>query len=126
MFASARAICPASGLRVPNALQTAEAIATLPSVQAALVIRGASAEIDRASGLPLRASFQGVATRSTDPAGSRLRAPWTILRGRDADAPDEVVIDEQIAVRVQARTRQRDHDARVVRRRSRSAAGRRA
>jgi putative ABC transport system permease protein len=88
---------PASGLRVSNALQTADAIATLPSVQAALVIRGASAEIDRASGMPMKAAFQGVATRSTDPAGSRLRAPWTILRGRDADAPDEVVIDERIA-----------------------------
>jgi putative ABC transport system permease protein len=88
---------PVSSRRVPNALQTAEAISTLPSVQAALVIRAASAEIDRAAGLPLRASFQGVATRSTDAAGSRLRAPWTILRGRDADAPGEVVIDEHIA-----------------------------
>jgi putative ABC transport system permease protein len=88
---------PGSGLRVPNALEVADAISKLPSVQAALVIRGATAQIDRASGLPLRASFQGVATRSTDPAGSRLRAPWTILRGRDAEASDEVVIDEHIA-----------------------------
>jgi putative ABC transport system permease protein len=88
---------PGSGLRVPHALETAEAISTLPSVQAVLVIRSASAQIDRASGLPLRTAFQGVATRSTDPAGARLRAPWTILRGRDADASDEVVIDERIA-----------------------------
>jgi putative ABC transport system permease protein len=88
---------PASGVRVANALQTAAAISTLPSVQAALVIRGARAEIDRASGEPLKASFQGVAARSIDPGGSRLRAPWTILRGRDAEAPDEVVIDEHIA-----------------------------
>jgi putative ABC transport system permease protein len=88
---------PGSGLRVANALRTAEAISQLPSVQAALVIRTARAQIDRAAGPPLRASFQGVATRSMDPAGSRLRAPWTILRGRDADAPDEVVIDEHIA-----------------------------
>jgi putative ABC transport system permease protein len=92
---------PVSGLRVPKALETAEAISKLPSVQAALVIRSASAEIDRASGPPLRASFQGVATRSTDPAGSRLRAPWTILRGRDADASDEVVIDEHLAAESQ-------------------------
>ena len=87
---------PATG-RLPNALETAEVIATLPSVRAALVIRSASAQIDRASGVPLRASFQGVATRSTNPAASRLRAPWTIIRGRDADGPDEVVIDERIA-----------------------------
>ena len=87
---------PATG-RLPNALEMAEVIATLPSVQAALVIRSASAQIDRASGVPLRASFQGVATRSTNPAASRLRAPWTIIRGRDADGPDEVVIDERIA-----------------------------
>jgi putative ABC transport system permease protein len=88
---------PGSGRRVPNALEAADAISRLPSVQAALVIRSASAEIDRVSGRPLRASFQGVATRSTHPSGARLRAPWTILRGRDADGPDEVVIDERIA-----------------------------
>jgi putative ABC transport system permease protein len=88
---------PNSGLRVPHALDTADAISTLPSVQAALVIRSARAEIDRASGMPLKASFQGVATRSTNPAGSRPRAPWTILRGRDAAASDEIVIDERIA-----------------------------
>jgi putative ABC transport system permease protein len=87
---------PATG-RLPNALATAEAISTLPSVQAALVIRSATAQIDRASGRPLRASFQGVATRSTNPGASRLRAPWTIIRGRDAEGPDEVVIDERIA-----------------------------
>jgi putative ABC transport system permease protein len=88
---------PGGGLRVPNALETAEAIAALPSVQAALVIRGANAQIDGASDKPRRATFQGVATRSMHPAGSRLRAPWTILRGRDAEKPDEVVIDQQLA-----------------------------
>jgi putative ABC transport system permease protein len=102
---------PGMGLRIPNALETADTIARLPSVQAALVIRTASAQIDRSPGgskdpplpggsppvSPLRASFQGVTTRSTNPAGSRLRAPWTILRGRDAEHPDEIVVDEQIA-----------------------------
>ncbi len=98
---------PNTGLRIPNALDTAEAIAALPSVQAALVIRTAGAQFDRASNggsdepplraTFLRASFQGVTTRSSNPAGSRLRAPWTILRGRDAEQPDEVVVDEQIA-----------------------------
>jgi putative ABC transport system permease protein len=88
---------PGGGLRIPDAVDTAEAISRLPSVQAALVMRSATAQIDRASGQSMRASFQGVATRSIDPAGSRLRAPWTILRGRDAERPDEVVIDEKIA-----------------------------
>jgi putative ABC transport system permease protein len=88
---------PASGLRIGHALEIAEAISRLPSVQAALVIRSARVQIDRTSGPPLVASFQGVATRSTDPAGSRLRSPWTILRGREAEHPGEVVIDEQIA-----------------------------
>jgi len=98
---------PNTGLRIPNALETADAIAALPSVQAALVIRTASAQVDRAlnggsqvpplPAAPLRASFQGVTIRSTNAAGSRLRAPWTILRGRDAEQPDEVVVDEQIA-----------------------------
>jgi len=88
---------PGSGLRISGAIETAEAISTLPSVQAALVVRTATTQIDRASGRPIRASFQGVTTRSADPAGSRLRAPWTILRGRDAEGRNEVVIDEKIA-----------------------------
>jgi putative ABC transport system permease protein len=88
---------PGSGLRVANALEAAEAISRLPSVQAALVVRSARAQIDRVSGAPLRASFQGIATRSTHPSGAGLLPPWTILRGRDADGPGEVVIDERIA-----------------------------
>ena len=88
---------PGSSLRLPHALATAESIVTLPSVRSALVIRTASAQIERASGPPILSSFQGVATRSTDPAGSRLKAPWTILRGRDAEQPNEVVVDERIA-----------------------------
>ena len=88
---------PNDGRLVHDALQAAEAIAKLPSVKAALVIRGANVEIERASDPPLRASFQGVTTRSSAPGGSSLRAPWTILRGRDAERPDEVVIDERLA-----------------------------
>jgi len=88
---------PGSGLRLPHAIATAESIAQLPSVQGALIVRTASAQVDRASATPLHVSFQGVATRSTDPAGSRLRAPWTILRGRDAEGPNEIVVDERLA-----------------------------
>jgi ABC-type lipoprotein release transport system permease subunit len=88
---------PGSGLRLPHAIATAESIAKLPSVQGALIVRTASAQVDRASSTPLHVSFQGVATRSTDSAGARLRAPWTILRGRDAEGPDEIVVDERLA-----------------------------
>jgi len=88
---------PNDGVLVRDALQAAAAIARLPSVKAALVIRGVNAEIERAPGPPLRASIQGVATRSSAAGGSSLRAPWTILRGRDAERPDEVVIDERLA-----------------------------
>jgi putative ABC transport system permease protein len=87
---------PGSGLRVPKALESARAIADLPSVRAALVIRSATAQLDRAAGRPLRASFQGVTTL-TSAGASLLRAPWTIMRGRDAERPTEVVIDEAIA-----------------------------
>ena len=88
---------PASGPRIQDARSAAEAIAELPAVQAALVIRSATAQVDRPAGRALRASFQGVAARSRDAAGARLRAPWTILRGRDAAGPDEVVIDARMA-----------------------------
>lgn len=87
---------PGSGQHVPNALESAQAIADLPSVQAALVIRSATAQLDRASGRPLRASFQGVTTL-TSAGGSSLRAPWTIMRGRDAEGAGEVVIDQAMA-----------------------------
>jgi putative ABC transport system permease protein len=87
---------PGTGLRLPNARETTGAITALPEVQAALMIRGATAQIDRASGRPLRATFQGVAVQGSARGGPRLRAPWTILRGRDAERPEEVVIDEAL------------------------------
>jgi len=88
---------PGAGLRVPNALDAAQAIVDLPSVRAALVIRTATAQIDRTAGPPLRASFQGVTTLSSASDGASLRAPWTIMRGRDAERPDEVVVDGAMA-----------------------------
>jgi hypothetical protein len=88
---------PGTGLRLPNARETTGAITALPGVQAALMIRGATAHIDRASGPPLRATFQGVAVQGSPRGGTRLRAPWTILRGRDAERHDEVVIDGALA-----------------------------
>jgi len=88
---------PGGGMRLPEALETAEAILDLPSVQGALVIRSATAQLDRASGPPLRTSFQGVTVRHSASGGASLRAPWTVMRGRDAERHDEVVIGETIA-----------------------------
>jgi putative ABC transport system permease protein len=87
---------PARGPRVPDALAKAEAIAALPSVRAVLVVRLADVRIERAAGAPLVVSFQGVAARSARGAGP-VRPPWTILRGRDAQRADEVVIDQAMA-----------------------------
>ena len=88
---------PVDSRFIPNALDAAQVIAALPSVEAALVIREAEAQVDRISGPPLRASFQGVTTRSSTSVGSALRAPWTIMRGRDAEQPNEVVVDADVA-----------------------------
>ena len=66
----------------------------------------ATAQIDRRVG-PRRSArrFRVSTTRSADPAGSRLRAPWTILRGRDAERPDEVVDRRTDRVRVHGSNR---------------------
>lgn len=85
---------PGQGPRITGALASAEAIAALPSVRAALVVRSATARIDGREGMATHAVFQGVATRGADPS---LRAPWTILRGRDAATAGEVVVDEGLA-----------------------------
>lgn len=87
---------PGSGIRLDRAVSTAEAIAALPSVQAALIVRTASAQIDRASEVPLPVSFEGVAVRSRAADGARWRAPWTIVRGREAERPGEVVVDDGV------------------------------
>jgi putative ABC transport system permease protein len=89
---------PGSGLPIPHALAAADAIVRLPDIEAALVVRSISVRIDRPAALPLEVTFDGVTTRSAPTAGgSRLRAPWTLLRGRDPERPDEIVVDEKIA-----------------------------
>ena len=49
---------PGTGLRIADAIDTADAISQLPSVQAAMVIRTANTQIDRTSGPPLRARLR--------------------------------------------------------------------
>jgi putative ABC transport system permease protein len=86
---------PGRGLRVPSAVNAAERIAALPSVRAAMIVRVADARIERSTGRPIGASFQGVKgfSRTTDP----ITPSWTILRGREASGPNEVVIDSALA-----------------------------
>jgi putative ABC transport system permease protein len=86
---------PGRGGRVSSATRTAERIAALPSVKAALLVRIANADIERSNGSPITAVFQGVSGRST--RAEPITPPWTVVRGRDARGPGEVVIDTAIA-----------------------------
>ena len=86
---------PGRGLRLGNAVSTAERIAALPSVRAALIVRLADARIEPGTGTPIVAAFQGVSGFSS--AGAPITPPWTIIRGREASGAREVVIDGAIA-----------------------------
>jgi putative ABC transport system permease protein len=86
---------PGRGGRVQGASDTADRIAAVPSVKAALIVRSASARIERPNGSPIIATFNGVSGRSNSAAP--ITAPWTVLRGREAHGPSEVVIDDAIA-----------------------------
>ena len=84
---------PRQGPRIPDGVAAAQAIAHLPSVGGVLLIRIADARINRPSGAPITASFQGVALQGTN----ATRPPWTILRGGDPRGPGDIVISESIA-----------------------------
>jgi putative ABC transport system permease protein len=86
---------PGRGGRIQAATSTAERIAALPSVKAALIVRLANAQIESASGPAIAATFEGVSGRST--TGDTMSPPWTVMRGRDARGSDEAVIDSAIA-----------------------------
>jgi putative ABC transport system permease protein len=86
---------PGRGGRLSSASETADRIAALPSVNVALIVRVANARIERDGGPPIAATFEGVSGRS--PRGVRITPPWTVMRGRDARGPNEVVIDAAIA-----------------------------
>ena len=87
---------PRQGPRIADGMAASQAIAQLPSVGGVLLIRVADATIDRASGTPLAASFQGIALRSST-GRTATRPPWTILRGRDPQGAGEIVVSESIA-----------------------------
>ena len=85
---------PRQGPRIQDGFAASDAIVKLPSVAAVLLVRLADAQVDRAGASPLAVSFQGVVLRSTS---TSVRPPWTILRGREAAAAQEVVVSESIA-----------------------------
>jgi putative ABC transport system permease protein len=86
---------PGRGLRIADAQRHAEQIATLSSVRAALIVRVADARIERPTGAPLPAVFEGVSghSRHAEP----MTPPWTVVRGREATGANEVVIDQAIS-----------------------------
>ena len=86
---------PGRGGRLSAAADTAARIAALPSVKATLIVRTANARVERSGGPPIAAIFNGVSGRSS--SGAAMTAPWTVLRGRDARGPNEVVVDETLA-----------------------------
>ena len=85
---------PRQGPRIRDGLAASDAVVKLPSVAAVLLVRVADAQVDRPSDSPLAVSFQGVVLRSRSVS---VRPPWTILRGRDAATPQEIVVSESIA-----------------------------
>lgn len=88
---------PRGGPRLPDALSSAQAIAALPSVRAAMVVRGVDARLERATSSPLFASVQGAAILTSGGDADPPGMPWTILRGREADGASEVVVNEATA-----------------------------
>ncbi|HLG58780.1 MAG TPA: FtsX-like permease family protein [Vicinamibacterales bacterium] len=87
---------PGRGPRVSNATDAAQRIAKLPSVRSTLIVRIADARIERRTGAPMPAVFEGVSGYSTlGPAG--ITPPWTIMKGRDATGANEVVVNAAIA-----------------------------
>jgi len=87
---------PGRGPRVQGALDAAQRIAALPSVRSTLILRVADAQIERATGAPIAAVFQGVSGQSTT-GPTAVTPPWTIMRGREARGPSEVVVNSGIA-----------------------------
>jgi len=88
---------PLEGPRIRNASATADTIAKLPSVRAALLVRMADTRIDREGEPPLTAELIGVDVRSAPGRASRTSPPWTILSGRDVTTASEVVVNNPLA-----------------------------
>jgi putative ABC transport system permease protein len=95
---------PRQGPRIRDGITAAELVARLPSVGGVLLVRVADARIDRPGTAPLTTSFQGVAVRAAPGTTATTRPPWTILRGADAQAANEIVVNEAVAAAVHVTT----------------------
>jgi putative ABC transport system permease protein len=87
---------PGRGPRIAGAIDALPRIAALPSVRSVLATRAVNASVIR-DGTALPVTLQGV-TGVAGPDGRTrpTRPPWTVLRGRDVSADDEVVVSEQL------------------------------
>jgi putative ABC transport system permease protein len=79
---------PGQAPRITNAVETAAAIAALPSVRSALAARVVGVSVILEGSSPL-ASLQGVSRGA--------RQPWTVVRGRDVQSDDEVVVNDTLS-----------------------------
>jgi len=100
---SATDAMPGQGPLIPGAIAATQAISKLPSVRSAVALRFANATI--LTGNPSTPSGTGPSTsRGTGARGLYAQFqgvaggthPWTILRGRDVDGGNEVVINEHL------------------------------
>ena len=82
---------PGQGPRMTDGMATAQAISTLPVVRSAVALRTADAMLEH-GGLRMRVSFQGF-------GGTGVR-PWTIVRGRDLQGGHNLLVNENVARRL--------------------------
>jgi putative ABC transport system permease protein len=79
---------PGTELSIAGGVETAAAIAALPSVRTALALRTVRVAV-LIDGGSVQALLAGVT--------SGPRPPWTVIRGRDAEADADVVINQQLS-----------------------------
>jgi putative ABC transport system permease protein len=80
---------PRGAVRIAEATATADRLLAVPLVRAAIAIRFADGSIERDGTSALAISVQGV-------SGSRP-LPWTVVRGADAEADGDVVVNDALA-----------------------------
>jgi putative ABC transport system permease protein len=85
---------PGRAPRIRDAAAVLGAVAGLPEVLSTVAVRLVDARIEVPDGVPLVSSFQG--------ASAGAPPPWTVVRGRDAVAPGDVVVNEALAAALDA------------------------
>jgi putative ABC transport system permease protein len=89
---------PRGGRRIANASAVTAAFAELPEVERALAIRFAEATLVRSQSGPAAAEDEASPDRvGLEAVAGNGPQPWTVLRGRDATALNEVVVNQALA-----------------------------